>query len=398
MSLRAQIEQALTSANVQAFLRVLRWTEGTGQKEDAYRTFFGGGKFDDFSDHPRKVHTFTLGGKPISSSAAGAYQFLARTWDECRAALALPDFGPRSQDMAAVFLVRRRGALQDLLEGRIGDVFVKCRNEWASLPGSPYGQPTKKLDECLRMYQQFGGTIAGAPSAGQSATATLPSPQPAQENPAAGQPGPSLATPAPQLPPKESKMAPLLGVLAGAAIDLFSPIFREKITREMNRHTDRPEVAEQIADKVIHAAKVVTGLDDPVSAVGELRKDPELARRAEALTAESMDAILTLAERMHRMDEASVAAARRFSSGEDWMLSTPWLRLKFIHILSIVFVSFAGWFVIETWESLTPELRGAVITLMVIAGWNGVRDFWMGSSDGSQRKTEELMRRATRGE
>jgi len=44
------------------------------------------------------------------------------------------------------------------------------------------------------------------------------------------------------------------------------------------------------------------------------------------------------------------------------------------------------------WADLTAELRGAIITLMVIAGWNGVRDYWMGSSEGSNRKTE-MMRR-----
>jgi hypothetical protein len=74
------------------------------------------------------------------------------------------------------------------------------------------------------------------------------------------------------------------------------------------------------------------------------------------------------------------------------MVSTKWLKLKFIHILSIIFVAFSGTFVSMNWESLTPELKGAVITLMVIAGWNGVRDYWMGSSSGSDKKTEQMMK------
>jgi muramidase (phage lysozyme) len=86
--------------------------------------------------------TRLLGGREITSTAAGAYQFLARTWDEVAAALELPDFSPQSQDVAALWLIRRRGALADLREGRFDDFVAKCAKEWASLPGSPYGQPT----------------------------------------------------------------------------------------------------------------------------------------------------------------------------------------------------------------------------------------------------------------
>ena len=35
-------------------------------------------------------------------------------------------------------------------------------------------------------------------------------------------------------------------------------------------------------------------------------------------------------------------------------------------------------------------MKGAVITLMLIAGFTGVKEFWLGSSRDSQRKTELL--------
>jgi predicted Na+-dependent transporter len=73
------------------------------------------------------------------------------------------------------------------------------------------------------------------------------------------------------------------------------------------------------------------------------------------------------------------------------MVDVPWLKLKFIHVLSILFVVFSGSFVSVNWSSLSSELKGAVITLMIIAGWNGVRDYWMGSSSGSDKKTEQMM-------
>ena len=134
----------LANANVQAFLALIRYTEGAG-----YHTLFGGEQVASLDDHPRRAITRTLGGKPITSTAAGAYQFLSRTWDECARALSLPDFSPRNQDIAALFLTDRRGALDHVISGQWKSAILGCNKEWASLPGSPYGQPTKTMDKCL---------------------------------------------------------------------------------------------------------------------------------------------------------------------------------------------------------------------------------------------------------
>lgn len=97
----------LQHPNVRAFLRVLRAGE-SDQTDDAYRMIVGhtGARpslADSLADHPRiPVHLPRLG---VTSTAAGAYQFLSRTWDECVRALGLQDFGPQSQDLAAVYLL-----------------------------------------------------------------------------------------------------------------------------------------------------------------------------------------------------------------------------------------------------------------------------------------------------
>ena len=138
---RTACAESLGSPNVRAFLRVIRAGE-SDQSDDAYRMIVGhtGARpslAESLQDHPRiPVHLPRLG---VTSTAAGAYQFLSRTWDECARALALPDFGADSQDLAAVYLIRRRGALDDVLSGRIPEALEKCAREWASLPGSPYG-------------------------------------------------------------------------------------------------------------------------------------------------------------------------------------------------------------------------------------------------------------------
>ena len=158
----------LSNRNVKAFLALIKYTEGAG-----YQTLFGGDKFTSFDDHPRRSITKNLGGKPITSTAAGAYQFLSRTWDECANACNLADFSPLSQDIAALFLIERRRALDAVIEGDWKTALERCNREWASLPGSPYGQPVKSLETCFSFLY--------ANTAKEEATAPVPFPQPQPE-------------------------------------------------------------------------------------------------------------------------------------------------------------------------------------------------------------------------
>ena len=59
--------------------------------------------------------------------------------------------------MAAVALIKRRGALADVIAGRFDSAIAKCNKEWASLPGSPYGQPTLTLDRAHAVLAMAGG-------------------------------------------------------------------------------------------------------------------------------------------------------------------------------------------------------------------------------------------------
>ena len=149
---RDDILFALQVTNVTAFLRVIRAGESS-QTEDAYRMMFGGKLFESFADHPRIRHPF---GKTYTT-AAGAYQFLSRTWDEMAAKYGLADFSPPNQDIAAVGLIARRGALQLVMEGRIREAIARCAREWASLPGSPYGQPVMSIEKARGIFAAYGG-------------------------------------------------------------------------------------------------------------------------------------------------------------------------------------------------------------------------------------------------
>jgi muramidase (phage lysozyme) len=137
---------------VEAFLHVIRHCEGTAGP-DGYRTLFGGKLFDSFDKHPKIYTKFKLrGGKELISSAAGAYQFLYGTWTTLAKRHGYKDFGPENQDLGAIELIKEKGALNDVMAGRIEIALKKCNTVWASLPGSPYGQPVKSLAECLKVY------------------------------------------------------------------------------------------------------------------------------------------------------------------------------------------------------------------------------------------------------
>lgn len=158
-----RLSDALKSPNVRAFLRMLRHGEGTSS-DDGYRIMFGGERFASFADHPRRAITKKLGGKPITSTAAGAYQFLSKTWDSLVKQYGFADFSPIHQDQGAVALILGRKALDDVLEGRFEQAVIKCNREWASLPGSPYGQPVVTMAKAQQVYEAFGGQYASVPA------------------------------------------------------------------------------------------------------------------------------------------------------------------------------------------------------------------------------------------
>jgi muramidase (phage lysozyme) len=360
MSVRQHVEAALLSQNAQAWLRLLRWCEGTGQDDRAYRMFFGGALFDSLADHPRRTHTFTMKGRPITSSAAGAYQFLARTWDECRDALRLPDFGPRSQDLAALFLTRRRGALDDVLAGRIEDAIRKCAREWASLPGSPYGQPVKTLAECLRVYQQHGGTI-GAPGPVQ-APAQAPAPSPA---------------------PKEADM-PLPAFVAAALPAIIDAA--PKLARLLGSGSEVAERNIKAAELAVSIVQQATGTPNAQAAAEAVRTDPEAARAAaqaiEAHWFELAEAGGGGIEGAHKRSMELMASGKSVWNNPAFVVSAVLLLFPLMLMIDVFWVNPGAY---------SGELRVQIVTaiLAVIAM---IGSYWIGTSFSSARKDEQRAR------
>ena len=159
--LRAQLEQLRNSPQGRGLLAMIRTGEGTAGPQ-GYRTKFGGGTFDTSKgwSHPDQV--VNSGG--YSSAAAGAYQFLPGTWQGAKKALGLKSFDPDSQDLAALYLAKQRGAIDTLQKPgvKLVDVMDKLAPEWASIPTkggkSYYGQPVKSASVLAKAYEAGKGT------------------------------------------------------------------------------------------------------------------------------------------------------------------------------------------------------------------------------------------------
>lgn len=165
------VSQEQAARNVAAFLAMIRSAEGTDRGGDPYRVCYGyRHTIRSLAEHPAVSgewggevlpDSYCRGagfGPGCKSTAAGAYQLIRPTWLELKRALALPDFGPASQDRAAIELIRRRGALNDVRAGRVAEAISKVAPTWASLPGAGYNQPERKLASLVSAYQAAGGT------------------------------------------------------------------------------------------------------------------------------------------------------------------------------------------------------------------------------------------------
>lgn len=148
--------------NRKAIQQTIKWSEGTLQipnSDNGYRALVGGKTFDNYAKHPN----IPIWIPRISqySTAAGAYQIIYKFWWPYVDRLGLTDFSPPMQDRYMVEVdLREVGVLDDVDAGRFEIALQKCGKRWASLPGSPYGQTIRTVDQCKQIYLDAGGIIS----------------------------------------------------------------------------------------------------------------------------------------------------------------------------------------------------------------------------------------------
>ena len=343
---RDDLRAALQEANVRAFLHVIHEGEqGSRSPDVAYRTQFGGGTFDSFADHPREV--IRKGG--IASTAAGRWQFLSRTWDGLVQQYGFEDFSPESQDEGAVALIAGRGALDDVIAGRFATAIAKCAPEWASLPGSPYGQPTISMDRARRVYEAYGGRYAAddAPPA-PITESTVSQPEPRQPMPA-----PVFAALLPSLISAVPELAKLFG--SGSEV--------------AKRNAKAVEILAEVA-------KTSTASVNEQQAVERIQSDPQ-AR--ESFTSAVKDRYWELSEAgsggiggARKADAERMASGKPIWSSATFVMGALMLPLVYMIAASVTF-NLGG----AQWD---PSVRASLATGIVSLVLGGLAGYYFGAS------------------
>jgi muramidase (phage lysozyme) len=152
------IAEVNASSKVKAFLKMIRWAEGTDGK-DGYRMMFTGAKFDNgFADHPRQI--MCTEDKSLCSDAAMAFQFLSTTWDTKANKFKFKDASPKNQYIAAIDLLNDVGAIALIEKDDIAGAIAASSPIWASLPKyngdlkGVYNQSVKPMPALLQRYKE----------------------------------------------------------------------------------------------------------------------------------------------------------------------------------------------------------------------------------------------------
>ncbi len=142
--------------NVKAFLKFIRRAEHKREDDLVYYQIFGNKKtFSDTSKHPN-----VLGhGWGKSSTAAGAYQILYKTWKEAVEKGIVRDFTPASQDAIAIWKLKTRHALVYVQAGNVEKAIPLLRNEWTSMPGA--AESNMSMDEAKQLFNKYVAEYGG---------------------------------------------------------------------------------------------------------------------------------------------------------------------------------------------------------------------------------------------
>ncbi len=351
---------ALASTNVRAFLRMLRHGEGTSDA-DGYRRMFGGKLFDSFDDHPRQVQSFKLrNGTLLKSSAAGAYQFLARTWDGVVKQYGFTDFSPHSQDLGAIALIIGRKALDDVIAGRFDAAVAKCNREWASLPGSPYGQPTVTLATIREIYVQAGGAFAeeAPPTAGATLAAAMS----------------FLTTPTPKL-----EITPMPPFILAALPALF-----DAVPKLIKSFTDDgvtvPQRNEQAVTVALDVAKAALGVSNEQALADKLKTDPEAA----GIVRNAIDASWAQITDASGVADARAADVAFVAKGD-----APWKSPSFLIATLLLPLAYGiVGAVVGLWGSpFSDDVRSAIANGVIGLILGGLSGYYFGQTTSRNRTT-----------
>jgi muramidase (phage lysozyme) len=326
--------ELLQNANVRAFYRVVREKESNQideGPESAYTLVNGGKHFFDFTDHPYKGLSTFHGGR-----AAGAPQFLPSTWAEMQQRYGLKDFSPPNQDIGYVgCILKHKGAIEAVVEGRFEDAVALLRPEWTSLPGASESSNSWTLEAARDLYLHYGGTIASGSEAAAHVDTQPAAPIEDRSTTYVGDADNSNAI----VKNEPQQGAPQMGI--AAILSLFGPVLADLIPQMAAIFKPKGDVAQRniaLAQTAVDTIIKVTGQPNIQAAIEAMQADKTVKDAA-------TQAVVTHPDILPFMEVGGGVAAARASDATVMQQEKPFYKTSAVFWVSILLLPLVYWLV-----------------------------------------------------
>lgn len=207
-----------------------------------------------------------------------------------------------------------------------------------------------------------------------------------QVTPASAPPPTKTAQDKPEMAPA---LIPLLPFILDAAVTLIPALGKLFKGEKPSAVAERNMAAfEAVADKVIPILVSTTGAPNLQGAVELIQADASIATKVD-------DAVRMNYAELNDILEGSRDKARKFVTEYQSHVHVRkvvgnFTFIEFFSILLTVYGMLGGGYVLVMNEQFGSQIVGGVITLILIGGFVGTKEFWLGTSSESQRKTDLL--------
>jgi lysozyme len=214
-----------------------------------------------------------------------------------------------------------------------------------------------------------------------------------QVTPASGPPPTNAAQDKPEMAPA---LIPLLPFILDAAVTLIPALGKLFKGEKPSAVAERNMAAfEAVADKVIPILVSTTGAPNLQGAVERIHADVSMAAKVD-------DAVRLSYAELNDILEASRHKAREFVTEYQREVHVRkvvgnFTFIEFFSLLLTIYGMMGGGYVLVMNNQFDSQIVGGVITLILIGGFVGTKEFWLGTSSESQRKTDMIAHQQEKG-
>lgn len=241
------------------------------------------------------------------------------------------------------------------------------------------------LEDRLKRWERAKTALAAT-----QATTPAPAPETRQEYPIP--PVDAYTAPRPDQEPytqPEPTMALPAITAIPAVLSWALPILAEAVPRLGKMFGSGSAVSERnlaATTIALDVAKKAIGAANEQELVERIKSDPSAAQAVR-------DAVDLNWAKIHEAHEASIGAARQFVAAQPQRVVIANMVFHEVLALVMILISAAGAITALFATTLGNDTKTAIVMLMLVGGWTGVKEFYFGGSRGSDRKTEIINER-----